>query len=47
MSFPNILITAHAAFFTHEAMTEIAQTTLGNITDFEQGLVLQNTVGQT
>ncbi|MBN8572531.1 MAG: hypothetical protein J0M05_01345 [Candidatus Kapabacteria bacterium] len=47
MSFPNVLITAHQAFFTHEAMTEIAQTTLGNITDFEQGLVLQNTVGQT
>ena len=47
MSFPNILITAHAASFTHEAMTEIAQTTLGNITDFEQGLALQNTVEQT
>ncbi len=47
MSFPNVLITAHQAFFTHESMTEIAQTTLGNITDFEQGLVLQNTVGQT
>ena len=27
MSFPNVLITAHQAFFTHEAMTEIAQLT--------------------
>lgn len=44
MSFPNVLITAHQAFFTHEAMTEIAITTLRNINDFEQGLALQNKV---
>ncbi|MEZ4961291.1 MAG: 2-hydroxyacid dehydrogenase [Saprospiraceae bacterium] len=31
MSFPNVLITAHQAFFTEEALTEIAQITLGNI----------------
>ena len=34
MTFPNVLITSHQAFFTREAMTNIAQTTLGNIRDF-------------
>ncbi|TAF52907.1 MAG: 2-hydroxyacid dehydrogenase [Sphingobacteriia bacterium] len=29
--FPNVLITAHQAFFTHEALTEIAQTTLESV----------------
>lgn len=47
MSFPNVLITAHAESFTHEAMTAIAKTTLRIKTDFEQGLALQNTVEQT
>jgi len=31
MSFPNVLITGHQAFFTEEAMTQIAQVTLANI----------------
>ncbi|UYQ93398.1 2-hydroxyacid dehydrogenase [Chitinophaga horti] len=31
MSFPNVLVTAHQAFFTHEALVQIAETTLGNI----------------
>ena len=44
MSFPNVLITAHQAFFTHEAMTEIAKTTLQNISDFEKGLPLKNVI---
>lgn len=30
-SFPNVLITAHQAFFTKEAVGNIAETTLGNI----------------
>lgn len=33
MAFPNVLITAHQAFFTDEAMTQIAQTTLRNISE--------------
>jgi len=38
MTFPNVLITSHQAFFTREAMANIAQTTLGNIRAFfEQG----------
>jgi D-lactate dehydrogenase len=31
MSFPNVLITAHQAFFTEEALSQIATTTLDNI----------------
>lgn len=37
ISFPNVLITAHQGFFTHEALTQIARTTLQNIADFAQG----------
>lgn len=37
MTFPNVLITAHQAFFTDNAMVQIANTTLQNITDFETG----------
>jgi len=36
LSFPNVLITGHQAFFTSTAMENIADTTLGNITAFEQ-----------
>ncbi len=31
MSFPNVLVTAHQAFFTEEALTQIAMITLQNI----------------
>lgn len=31
MSFPNVLITAHQAFFTNEALAQIATTTLNNV----------------
>lgn len=37
LTFPNVLITGHQAFFTHEAMTEIAETTLANVSAFETG----------
>ncbi|MTJ07905.1 2-hydroxyacid dehydrogenase [Anabaena sp. UHCC 0204] len=36
-TFPNVLITGHQAFFTKEALENIAETTLGNITDIELG----------
>ncbi|HCW05922.1 MAG TPA: hydroxyacid dehydrogenase [Cytophagales bacterium] len=36
MSFPNVLITAHQAFFTEEALSEIAQVTLNNISLLQQ-----------
>jgi D-lactate dehydrogenase len=44
MTFPNVLITSHQAFFTENAMTNIAETTLQNIQDFEEGKELKNEV---
>lgn len=35
LSFPNVLITGHQAFFTAEALQGIAMTTLDNISEFE------------
>jgi D-lactate dehydrogenase len=35
-TFPNVLITAHQAFFTREAVDNIAQTTIDNIADLER-----------
>jgi D-lactate dehydrogenase len=37
LSFPNVIVTAHQAFFTREALQNIAVTTLTNITAFETG----------
>lgn len=34
LTFPNVLVTAHQAFFTEEALAAIAQTTLGNAAAF-------------
>ncbi len=36
-TFPNVIVTAHQAFFTREALSAIAATTLDNIAAFEQG----------
>ncbi|GAA4280454.1 2-hydroxyacid dehydrogenase [Gaetbulibacter aestuarii] len=44
MSFPNVLITSHQAFFTQEAMDKITTTTLDNIKSFKEGAVLKNEV---
>ncbi len=44
ISFPNVLITSHQGFFTHEALEQIAKITLGNLAAFEQGLPLDNEV---
>ncbi len=43
-SFPNVLITAHQGFFTQEALTQIAETTLSNLRSFETGDKLLNEV---
>jgi D-lactate dehydrogenase len=34
LTFPNVLVTGHQGFFTAEALTAIAQTTIANITSF-------------
>lgn len=36
-TFPNVLITGHQAFFTRNALENIAQTTLANLSDVEAG----------
>lgn len=42
MSFPNVLITGHQGFFTVEALAQIAETTLGNLRCFAQGVACPN-----
>ena len=37
LTFNNVVITSHQAFLTHEALSNIADTTLENIGEFEQG----------
>lgn len=44
LSFNNVLITPHQAFYTEEALIEIAKITIKNFTDFEHGLPLENEV---
>ena len=44
LTFPNVLITSHQAFLTHQALQNIADTTLKNIAEFESGAKLQNEV---
>ena len=44
LMFPNVLVTAHQAFFTQEALAAIAETTLASITAFERGEELRNAV---
>ncbi len=44
LSFPNVLITSHQGFFTEEALTQIAETTLSNIMSFETTSPLTNAI---
>lgn len=44
MTFPNVLVTAHQAFLTSEALDQIASTTLENIQQFKKALPLANEV---
>jgi D-lactate dehydrogenase len=40
LSFPNVLVTSHQAFLTHEALSEIARVTIGNLLRLDDGLEL-------
>ena len=42
ISLPNVLITSHQAFLTHEALANIAKSTLESISAFERGAVPEN-----
>jgi D-lactate dehydrogenase len=44
LSFPNVIVTGHQAFFTEDAMRTICETTIGSITQFEKGEVLTESV---
>ena len=39
LSFNNVIVTSHQAFFTKEALVNIANTTLQNIKDFHEGKI--------
>lgn len=44
LSFNNVIVTSHQAFFTKEALYNIAETTLQNVTDFREHRPLVNEV---
>jgi D-lactate dehydrogenase len=44
LTFPNVIITGHQAFFTRNALEAIARVTMENITAFERGDELKNEV---
>ncbi|WP_366817039.1 2-hydroxyacid dehydrogenase [Myxococcus xanthus] len=44
LTFPNVLVTSHQAFLTHEALANIAETTLASLQAFERGEPLVNEV---
>jgi len=44
LTFPNVLITGHQAFFTSDALENIAEVTLQNLTNIEQGKKCPNLI---
>ncbi|HEX6961780.1 MAG TPA: 2-hydroxyacid dehydrogenase, partial [Lacipirellula sp.] len=44
LTFPNVLITGHQAYFTETALKNIAEATIANLTAFERGEPLANEV---
>ena len=44
LTFPNVLLTSHQAFLTHEALENIARTTLENLQEFREGKPLSNSI---
>jgi len=45
LTFPNVIITGHQAFFTREAFLNIAATTISNITKFENNQPVEKLAG--
>ncbi len=43
LAFPNVLVTAHQGFLTHEALRGIAEATIRNVTCFERGELIPET----
>lgn len=44
LSFPNVIVTGHQAFFTEEAITTICETTINSVTEFAAGQALSNEI---
>ena len=44
LTFPNVIVTGHQAFFTQEALRTIAATTIQNLTDYSAGRSNENAV---
>jgi D-lactate dehydrogenase len=44
ISFPNVIVTGHQAFFTQEAVTTICETTMQSVTEFATGRPLANEI---
>jgi D-lactate dehydrogenase len=44
LSFPNVIVTGHQAFFTEEAITTICETTINSVTEFATGQALSNEI---
>ncbi|KAK3934198.1 hypothetical protein QBC46DRAFT_400446 [Diplogelasinospora grovesii] len=44
MTFPNVIVCGHQAFFTEEALTEIADCTFRNLDDFCRGVPCKNSL---
>ncbi|MEW5837704.1 MAG: 2-hydroxyacid dehydrogenase [Pseudomonadota bacterium] len=42
LTFPNVIVTSHQGYFTHEALTAIAETTLSNLSQLERGEACAN-----
>lgn len=45
LSFPNVLLTPHQAYMTHEALTNIANITFDNLASWEEGHECRNELG--
>ncbi|MGN0154773.1 MAG: 2-hydroxyacid dehydrogenase [Lachnospiraceae bacterium] len=41
LSFPNVIVTSHQGFLTHEALSAISQTTLQNAMDYANGQIVE------
>jgi D-lactate dehydrogenase len=44
LTFPNVLITGHQAFFTREALLTIGETTIRNLDDFAANRSNENVI---
>ena len=45
LTFPNVIVTAHQAYFTSDALRTIAEVTLANVSAFERSEKSGNEVG--